>query len=548
MTDHAPLTPDPPTPDLGQAAGRASASRPATLRSQALPLPLLLPALLTMLAVLLPLGYLLLRALGADAAGLRELVFRVRNLELLRNTVLLTLGVLGLSTALALPLAYLTTRVRLRPRRLLTLLCVLPLAIPGYVGVSAALGASGPGGSIQALTGLSVPAPSGYAGALIILSLLTFPYLYLNLWTALRGQDPALEDASRMLGRGEWQTFCRVTLPHLRPAWLAGALLTSLHVLGDFSVPSLMRYPTFSAAIYTQYTASFDRTYSAWLSLMLLALTGLTLLLEARLMRGLFLVRGVQGAGRHSRQHQPGWWAAPAWVFAAVVVGLALVVPLVTLVFWMRLTTLPEALSGLGEALAGSLGAAVLAAITTTALAFPLAYLGARYRGKRAAFLERTAFLGYATPPLALALALIFFSLRLVPPLYQTFGLLIAAYTLHFVAEAIGPLRSALNRASPRLEEAARTLGLSASQTVWRVTLPLVRSGLVTSLAFVFLSVLKELPLTLLLAPVGYSTLSQNVWGYTEEALYPLAAPYALTVVLAGAVFVGLLLRQRREL
>ena len=161
---------------------------------------------------------------------------------------------------------------------------------------------------------------------------------------------------------------------------------------------------------------------------------------------------------------------------------------------------------------------------------------------------ERTAFLGYATPPLALALALIFFSLRLVPLLYQTFGLLIAAHTLHFVAEAIGPLRSALNRASPRLEEAARTLGLSASQTVWRVTLPLVRSGLVTSLAFVFLSVLKELPLTLLLAPVGYSTLSQNVWGYTEEALYPLAAPYALTVVLAGAVLVGLLLRQRREL
>ena len=192
MTDHAPLTPESPIPERGRAAaGRAGASRPAILRSQALPLPLLLPALLTMLAVLLPLGYLLLRALGADAAGLRELVFRVRNLELLRNTVLLTLGVLGLSTALALPLAYLTTRVRLRPRRLLTLLCVLPLAIPGYVGVSAALGASGPGGSIQALTGLSVSAPAGYAGALTILSLLTFPYLYLNLWTALRGQDPA---------------------------------------------------------------------------------------------------------------------------------------------------------------------------------------------------------------------------------------------------------------------------------------------------------------------------------------------------------------------
>ncbi|MCD0165959.1 iron ABC transporter permease, partial [Deinococcus sp. 12RED42] len=231
---------------------------------------LLLPALLAVLGVLLPLVYLVLRALDAESSELREIVFRARNLELLANTLLLTLGVLAGTTLIALPLAYLAARTDLRPRRLLMLLGVLPLAIPGYVGAYALIAASGAGGTIDALTGIRWPGPGGYWGALGVLTLFTFPYLFLNLHAALRTQDPALEDAARLLGRTPWQTFREVTLPYLRPAWLSGALLIALHVLGDFSVVSLMRFPTFSAAIYQQYTAAYDRVYSAWLALALL--------------------------------------------------------------------------------------------------------------------------------------------------------------------------------------------------------------------------------------------------------------------------------------
>ena len=526
---------------------------------------LLLPALLTVLGVALPLAYLVLRALGAEADELREIVFRPRNLELALNTLGLTLAVLATTTLLGLPLAFLAARTDFRPRQLLLLLGVLPLALPGYVGAYALIAATGSGGALDILLGLRLRAPSGFWGALGVLTLFTFPYLFLNLQAALRTVDPALEEAARMLGRTRAQTFREVTLPALRPAWLSGALLTALHVLGDFSVVSLMRYPTFSAAIYQQYTAAYDRVYSAWLALLLLVLTALALWLEARLMRGVWLGRVSPAAARPPAPVRLGAWALPAWGFALALGTAALLVPLGTVVYWLRLTVEtsvgnPYAWSGLWDAARTALGAAALAAVTTTALAFPLAYIGSRYgavpgqgeegqarrSGRWARVTERVAYLGYATPPLAFALALVFFTLQVVPSLYQTFALLLAAYTLHFVAEAIGPIRSGLVRATPRLEEAARVLGQSPAQTLWRVTLPLLRPGLLASAAFVFLSVLKELPLTLLLAPIGFETLARNVWTYTEEAQYAAAAPYALALVVSGALLTLLILRRER--
>ncbi|WP_102127600.1 ABC transporter permease [Deinococcus planocerae] len=510
------------------------------------PLALTLPALLAGLGVLLPLAYLVLRAFGAQGEELREIVFRVRNLELLGNTLLLALGVLSAGTALALPLAYLAARTTFRPRWVPTLLGVLPLAIPGYVGAYTLIAASGPGGAVDALTGLSWPGPSGFWGALGVLTLFTFPYLFLNLHAALRSQDPALEDASRLLGRTPGQTFRLVTLPHLRPAWLAGGLLVTLHVLGDFGVVSLMRYPTFSAAIYGQYTAAYDRVYSAWLALMLLAVTALTLWLESRLMRGVFLARVSPGGTRPPARIPLRGWAPLAWALVLALGGAALVVPLGTMLYWLRLEQNPDALAGLWNAARSTLSAAGVAAVTTTALAFPLAYIGSRYRGRAARLTERVAYLGYATPPLAFALALVFFVLRAVPPLYQTFTLLIVAYSLHFAAEAVGPIRTALTRATPRLEEAARVLGARPGRTLWRVTLPIMRPGLLTSAALVFLSVLKELPLTLLLAPTGFDTLARGVWTATEEAQYAAAAPYALALAAGGALLTGLILRRER--
>jgi iron(III) transport system permease protein len=511
-----------------------------------IPWHFLIPALIAGAGVLLPLAYLVLRAFEADPQTLAELVLRERNLRLLLNTLILLIGVLAGTALLALPLAWLTTRSDLRGKRLWTVLLTLPLAVPGFVGAYALLGATGPGGMLEALLGIGWPRPWGYWGAWGVLVLFTYPYLFLNLRAGLLGLDPSLEEAAQSLGYRRIEVFFKVVLPQLRPAFYAGGLLVGLHVLGDFGVVSLMRYETFSYAIYLQYSASFDRVYAAWLSLMLIGLTGGLLWLEARLLWGLSFSRVGLGSARLARPVPLGPWRWLSYpLLLAPVVG-ALLIPLATMLYWALRFPYENRVS-VTEALVNSAQAAAPAALVAVLLALPLAYLGVRFPSQLSRLLERTAYLGYATPPLAFALALIFFSLRGVPFLYQTLTLLVLAYALHFMAEAIGPMRSALYQAPPRLEEAARNLGFGPLQAFLKATFPLLWRGVLASLALVFLSSVKELPLTFLLAPVGYSTLATQIWAYTSEAMYAEAAPYALLIVLFSACFVGLLISQERR-
>lgn len=503
----------------------------------------MLPALVLAAGVALPLGYLAVRALAADPSTLWALVARPRTLRLVGHTLALTGGVLVLATLLAAPLAWVSAR---GGGRWTAIAGVLPLAVPGYVMAYALLGATGPAGVLAEATGLVVPRAAGYPGALLALSLATFPYLFLNLRAALVGLDPALEDAARSLGLRPVEAVRRAVLPQLRPAYLSGALLVALHVLGDFGVVSLMRYETFSYAIYLQYTAGYDRVYAAALALLLIGLTGLVLLAEARLMRGLRLARTGHGTARRSdrRLGVLALTAGRAWtgVVALVSVGL----PLATMGFWLGRGVERASGADVVAALGASVAASAPAALLAAALALPVAWVGVRRRGAIARGVERAAYLGYATPPLAFALALVVFTLAAVPWAYQTLGLLVAAYALHFLAEALGPVRSTLLQTPPHLDDAARALGRSRIGTLFAVTLPLVRGGLASSAAFVFLSAMKELPLTFVLAPLGFRTLAMGVWGAAGEAYYSVAAPYALAIVAVAAGSVALLLRAER--
>ena len=506
-----------------------------------------LPVAVVVIGVLVPLGYLLVRALQADPQTLWDLVVRWRNLRLLGNTVGLTAGVLVGTTLIAFPLAWLTTRTNLRGRGLLTLLGVLPLAVPGYVMAYVLLATTGSYGTLAQTLGVVLPRLSGYDGALIALTLITYPYLFLNLRTALLGVDPALAESAQALGYSRWQVFRQVILPQLRPGFLAGSLLVGLHVLGDFGVVSLMRFETFSYALYLQYAASYDRIYAACLALMLLALTIAVLFLEARLLRGLLLHRTGSGTSRRAAPQRLGAWRWAGYAFAGGVALASVGLPVVTVGYWMAdLTVAGLPWASLASSLWASVSASVPAALLAALLATPVAYLGVRHHSGWTQGIERIAYLGYATPPLAFALALIVFTLGAVPVAYQTLGLLVTAYALHFMAEAIGPIRSALYQAPPNLEEAARSLGRSPVGAFASVTFPLMRRGLLVSVAFVFLSAMKELPLTFLLAPVGFETLALNVWSYAEEAMFGPAAPYALTIMFFSACFVGLLLTRER--
>lgn len=506
-----------------------------------------MPGILVSAGVLVPLTYLLIRAFQAEPDQLIDLILRPRNFWLFVNTAILAAGVLLVTSCLAFPLAWLTTRTDLRAKGFVTLIGVLPLAVPGYIMAYVLLATTGAYGTLAQFFGLILPRLSGYWGALIALSLYTFPYLFLNLRSALIGLDPSLEESAQSLGYSRRQVFSRVILPQLRPAFYAGALLIGLHVLGDFGVVSLMRFETFSYALYLQYSASYDRIYAAWLALMLLAMTGVILFGEARLLQGLRFHRTGLGTHRVAKTQSLGTWRFPAYGFIGMLGFVSVVLPALTVTYWL----LQEGSTGsdwldLGEALWESVSASAPAALLAGALVLPLAYLSVRRPSPTSRTLERIAYLGYATPPLAFALALIFFTLQLTPGIYQTLFLLVGAYALHFLAEAIGPVRSALYQAPPSLEETARSLGRTPLRAFFEATFPLLRRGLLVGVALVFLSAMKELPLTFLLSPIGFHTLALNVWSFTNESLFGEAAPYALTIMLFSAGFVGLLLQERQ--
>jgi len=470
-----------------------------------------------------------------------SLIWRARNLNLLFNTLSLTIGVLITTTLIAFPLAWLVCRTDIPGKKLITLASIVPLAIPGYVLAYAFLGLGGASGSVAQLFYFEIPRLSGYWGSLIVISLYTFPYLFLNLRSGLLGMDSNTEEAARSLGLNTFRIIWRVTLPQLRPSMLAGMLIIALYVIGDFGAVSLMRFETLSYALYLQYAAAYDRVYAALIAIMLLMLTGVIIFMEYRLLKIFFFNGSGSGSLKHNRLSMLGKLKIPALMFAGSIFILSVLLPLFSISFWMLNGVDARIWTQLWSALLASVSASAPAAVFAVLLAVPLAYISLRFPSFITDFLQRIAYLGYATPPLALALAYLFFSLLVMPGLYQSLILLIFCYAIHFLAESLSPVRSAMYSISPKLEEAARSLGYGRFKAFLYTTLPLLYQGILAGFIFVFLSAMKELPITFLLSPIGFETLALNVWSYAAEAMFAEAAPFALSILLFSGFFVGLL-------
>jgi len=499
--------------------------------------------------MVLPLIWLVMRAFQGDLATVQTLLMRPRTRTLLANTAALVACVLALSTALALPLAWLVSRTDLKGRRVVNLLAVIPLAVPGYVMAYAILGLSGNSGFMNQVFGVMLPRQQGLWGATLALSLYCFPYIYLNLRAAFAGMDQSLEEAARALGAGRWEVFRRVTLPFLLPALMAGWLVVGLYTVGDFGAVALMRYEVFSYAIYIQYSAAFDRIYAAWLALILIAIALVFVWGESRLREGQHYARTGSGSGTGRRRVRLGpWGQVLGWVFVGATVAASLGLPLAVLAFWsLKVPDLAGILPDLLRAFGQSLGAAVPAAVLAAAMALPVAALAVRYPSRLSTLINRLAFVGYAVPALAFALAFVFFALHGARFLYQTWVLLVLVYALSFLALALGPIRSALYLARPSVEEAARALGHGPVSTFWRVTLPAIRPGVIAGMVLVFVIVMKELPIAFLLAPTGFRSLAITMFSRTSEAMMVEAAPHAAAIVIFSALFIGVVLRHDRK-
>jgi iron(III) transport system permease protein len=503
------------------------------------PLALWFPALALALLCLLPPVYLLLRAAEAPAAAFDAVAARA-TFDLLARSLALAAVTTLLALTLALPLAWLTTRTDLPGRRPLGLLVALPLAIPSYVAALVAVSALGPRGLLQqALAGLGVerlPSIYGFWGTAAVLALATYPYILLTLRPALLGLDPRLDELSRGFGYGRLHTLRRVTLPQLRPALASGSLLVALYTLADFGAPSLLRFDSFTRVIFVRYQTSFERTEAAALALLLGALALALVALELAT-RGHTRYDSAHGPRRAAPPYRLGRWRWPACAAVLAVLALALALPLGVLAYWLvRGLDTHQAAAGLLPALRGSLLAASCAALAAAAAALPVARIATRYpRFRLARPIELGSYAGAALPGLVVALALVFAAIR-IGPLYQTLALLVLAYVLLYLPQAVGATRVALLQVGPALEEAARGLGRRPLTVLRTVSAPLAARGVLAGAALVFLSALKELPATLLLAPAGFDTLAVRVWSASAEALYARAALPALLLVALSAL------------
>jgi iron(III) transport system permease protein len=192
--------------------------------------------------------------------------------------------------------------------------------------------------------------------------------------------------------------------------------------------------------------------------------------------------------------------------------------------------------------LASGLGAAA-----TVAAGLPVAVLAVRRPGRLTRLMERLAYTVFALPGIVVALALVFFGARYAGVFYQTLPLLVAAYVLLFLPQATGPMRAALLQLHASLEETAHSLGRRPWQVLTSVTLPLMRPGLTAGASLVFLTVMKELPATLILAPLGFKTLATSVWSAVSEAFFAQAAAPALLIILMSSLPMAYIILNERK-
>ena len=504
-------------------AGRRAGPKP--------PLGLLAAAAAVAVAALLPVVYLVVRAGEGGWDQVADVLLAESTARLLARSLGLAAAVTAASALIGTGLAWLTVRCDLPGRRAWKVTAALPLAIPSYVGGFAYLA--------------TFPSLTGFAGAWLTLTLLSYPYVFLPVAAALEGLDPSLEETARSLGDTRARAFRRVTFRQLRPAMATGSLLVALYVLSDFGAVSILRFDSFTRVIYQSYRASFDRTPAAILGCLLLVFTLVIVVAEGRTRGAARYHSSGAGVRRPPPLVRLGRARWPLVLVPAAVAALALAVPAATLVRWVAEGAESQlGVERLWRATGGSLVAASSGAVATAVAAVPVALLAARYRTRLAATFERSAYVGHALPGIVIALSLVFFSVRYLTSLYQRLPVLVFAYVVLFLPLAVSAAYSSAVQAPPVLEEVARSAGSRPLAVLRRVTLPLALPGIGAGAALVFLTCMKELPATLLLAPIGYATLATAIWSWAAEARYAQAAAPALLLVLVSSAALLPLLRE----
>lgn len=484
---------------------------------------------------LLPVGFIIWIAVQTGWETASSLIFRPRVGELLVNTVLLLALTIPLSIALSVMLAWLTERTDLPGARLWSWLAVAPLAVPAFVHSYAWI-------SVE-------PRLQGLFAGVFVSVLAYFPFLYLPVSAQLRRLDPAIEDAAASLGNGPWRVFFFAILPQLRLAICGGSLLIGLHLLAEYGLYVMIRFDTFTTAIVDQFQSAFNGPAANMLAGVLVICCFGLLWLEAVARGKERYARVGAGAARVAAKQSLGWYLIPGLGLCALTTALSLGVPFVTLGRWLILGGADVwELELVGSSLGQTMVFALAAAVLTTLMTFPMAWLSVRAPGRLQRIMEACHYYVGSLPGVVVALALVTITVRVALPLYQTMATLLLAYALLFLPRSLVGLRASIAQVPLELEQAAMALGRTPFKAVSQVTLRLAAPGVAASMALVGLGTTNELTATLMLAPNGTQTLATQFWSLTSEIDYVAAAPYALLMVLLSLPMTLLLYFQSKRM
>ena len=522
--------------------------------------------------MLLPVLSVLVLAFGASNGALAHLARTILP-DSLKQTLLLMTGVGALTLGIGTGAAWIITMYRFPGRGTIDRLLVIPLAVPTYIIAYAyveLLDFTGPVQSLlRSLMGYRTmrdywfPEVRSTTGAILILSSVLYPYVYLAARASFEQQSVCALEVARTLGRTPFGAFVSVALPLARPALVAGVALVLMECLNDLGAVQYLGVRTLSASIYTTWLQRSSLAGAAQIATLLLLLVGLLFAAET-------MARGGGSVHHSTGRYRPipfadleGWRAALALGLCALPFVAGFLVPFAVLA-GNAVRHADQALaSGFWKAAANSFLLAAVSAFVAVALGLLLAYARRVAANGFTRPAVRLAGLGYALPGTVLALGLLIplaaFDNRIDAFARAVFGrstglilsgtviALILAYVVRFLAVALGALESGLERISPNLDAAARTLGETALSALWRVHLPLLLPALGTAGLLVFVDAMKELPATLLLRPFNFETLATHVYGLAALEQLEAASVGALAIVAVGLVPVLLLHRAIAE-
>lgn len=482
--------------------------------------------------------------------------------EYVFNSIWLMLGVTVGTLLLGVPTAWLVSQYQFFGKGFLHWALLLPLAVPAYIIAYTYTGLLEFEGPVQtylrSIFGLQTvnawfPEVRSLGGAIVMFSLVLYPYVYLLSRAAFLNQSQQALEASKMLGAGPARRFFKVALPMARPAIIAGLTLALMETLADFGTVQYFGVPTFTTGIYRTWTGFGDTTTTVHLSLILLAFVLVLMLIEFwSRKQAKYFSSNTSNRSKTTFIELKGLSSGFAFAFCLTPILLGFILPAIQLIYWSAMTAETEFNSEFITLIWNSFYLAFITSVVVLGLALFLAYAKRIHNHPTTNAAIKVAALGYAIPGTVIAIAVMIplgwldntldglmqnaFGISTGLLLSGTLFALVFAYSFRFLSVALQTIDTGLGRVKPSMDESARTLGASRFTILKNIHFPLIQTSLLTAFILVFVEVLKELPTTLILRPFNFNTLSVRAYEMAADERLADAGLPALLIVLTSII------------